>query len=296
MRIKHFKLVMILWVLYLSSFGYNNFIDISQPYSHGNIKLTANTIQDTIKFSNGIKLALLSFVFESASAPRDGWCFVFTDSLKQTAGFRFDANNIIYKFTWQHMGDYAFNYIDNSSDTIWNNLINYPDSLSPIDKFELNYPEGPDYTGKYLMATSNDIIFDIPDYNTIIYAIDSNERKIAFQFSDIIKIEDPTQRLVTLNWAVDSSGNGIFKIPTSIKNNKYNTKDYYDISVNLNSLQSLNNLLKNSSYICFDIKGRVIFQTMNSKYGNQNLLSLSKGVYLLKLNSNKQLKFFKVKD
>lgn len=292
MRTINFRLFLYVFIFLLPVSSGNIQIDIGKPYSNGKILMTENNIHDSIIFSDEIKIVFEHFLFNSgiSTGGTDYYCFSFKMDGKQNWGIRYDERNIFARSFWTGVDDPRLKWVSTSYDTIWGSLFYYPDSLSPVDSMELAFTP-PSYIGKFIMNRLNYTGGHAWSIYTkaIIYAQIINNRKIAFQCNNFIfSGTPPNEEFISfdLNWASDSLGNGIFSLPTAIKNNKNESKLFNNNVKNT----------KNALIWCYDIRGRKLIQ--KNELTMKNNINMSTGLNILIIKTGQKekcIKFIKLK-
>jgi hypothetical protein len=310
MKLKLITILFPVLVLYLSVYSRGYDIDISQPYASGKITLHANTVGDTVMFSNGVTLALNTFNHQGPSMVEwwTAWSFLFCDTTAQTAGFKYYPENVSQEVHWMGLGSFFFTYIHSSPDTVWNFLEKYPDSLSPIDTFGISpyyVPDGTKFTGKMIMDditpenNRGDFII-YKNYNTIIHIHSSDSRKIAVQFDSLVisgTFPNKAFESIIFTWAADSAGNGLFKngVTEIISlNSRKKNDNKCNYTIHGNNLILTNNQQRAVRISIFSLSGRKIIPPVDLRQNGRKRISLSSGAYIISYVSFNSKQLFKV--
>ncbi len=284
------------------------------PYASGEIKIPHNVgldtngyyrFEDTISFTNGLRLAFLEFNhFYTSSYGADG-AFISLDT----------HSLLLYKFSETIYKDETLSENPvtlGNNDTIWNNAMSFPDSCFPIDTFfyDIHDPAPTPFQAKAIYYIREEYMFEwgpftdiTENMNVIVYIQASNNTYMKIQIYDMIIREEqqgPQQKTytypdtITLLWAADSCGNGIFKHdPTSNKKNKIESQTKRVFISNFNGMPylHLSNMLDNTNGIkidIFDLKGRKILQKHMKYLKPINVSQFHSGIYLVHITTGEK--------
>ncbi len=323
MRVK--KIISTLFILFVtfSIYGDTTLITIS-PYSNGEIIISYDLSQknndinrwyrDTITFSSGIKIAFMELnqMITRNYAAIGGMVLIDTIS---SIHYKFsDTLEKIYEH-W-HPSDLMqgmFTNTVNNPDTNWNEAMRYPDSLAPCDTFVSRHPDNLDSIvfirtrciykvrfslGTYLWSTNSK-----KNYNGICYVKDCNNNHIKIQiaeFKTVEKQQGPTSSgifpdTITLFWAADSCGNGIFKHdPTSKIPAKQTEAQANKVFLSNNNgipyLYLLNRLDADKEVWIdiYNMKGRKVLQKHITYLKPISLSQLHSGIYLAHISTGRE--------
>jgi hypothetical protein len=240
-----------LWIIVSMSvvLAHDTLISTTIPYSSGVANLNAHS--DTVTFSNGIKIFSIIFTNPIEIPENTTWFggIVYTYP-SGTIAYKDDSAIVTH---WYHGANFRdlknlpslnmanWTYTFENPDTFWLSADFVPRSIRPADSIFINTSEGKisQFPFKFLYSsfiskvdldknTRSESAFD---YNSILYYLSSsgNSPNMKFQV-DSLKIDSSTAppsaeggvvknyvvSNITIRWAVDSLGNGVFQTKTGV--------------------------------------------------------------------------------
>ena len=261
-----------LYVLLLissSAFASNNtLVTIAKSYDNGAVDLKADASNDTITFSNGIKLLNYYPTIGIPETHLSTGAIVILDTTHSKAGYKYSSliktDSITNGFA--QFGKTAY-FLGGNPDTVWNEAVRFPDSFHIMDSIITQFNSQKE-SCKYIWGNGPtdkpvSISGPLPNYNALIYLTSQNGQDMKLQVYDLaydtVKLSAAVWYLslssYKLRWAVDSLGNGKFDISTRTNDSRLNKARSY----NKSDIASLHVWSKNkriqSGYL---INGRIV--------------------------------------
>jgi hypothetical protein len=221
----------------------NTLVTITKPYDNGAVDLKADASNDTITFSNGVKLLNYYPINGIPETHLSTGAIVILDTIHTKAGYKYSSSiktdSVSNGFAQFHKTVY---FLGGNPDTVWNNAVRFPDSFHVLDSTIVQgnsqrnsckyiFVNGP--TDKPVSVNS-----PLPNYGAIIYLTSHNGQNMKLQVYDLaydtVKLSAAVWYLslssYKLRWAVDSLGNGKFEISTGASGNRMNNARSYNKS------------------------------------------------------------------
>ncbi len=238
-------ILLLVMAFYISAMAHTTSVSIIQPYSPGEISLLPD--QDTVSFSNGIRIFSMEFV-APVNTPESG-LFYYAIVFQSPSGKFVYKYNPAISLTKPVMPPYVtlekgagyFYSATGNNDTNWISANMIPLQTFPSDSLFKGEPDSTicGYNGKILFSCekSNDIFYPwisgrpFSEYNSIVYFLPSSPGNNAMKIQttslkiDTLYVSTPTpnspssQVIMTqikIRWAIDSLGNGVFKSTTGL--------------------------------------------------------------------------------
>jgi hypothetical protein len=266
--------------LFISSSAFaasNTLVIITKPYDNGSVDLKADASNDTVTFSNGVKLLNYYPINGIPETHLSTGAIVLFDTLHTKAGYKYSSLIEPDSFTngLVQFGKVVY-FLGGNPDTFWNSAIKFPDSLHRMDSmmfYSQAFPAGKYLYCKRIYVTDLQImpyggrLIELANYNALFYVTCQNGQNMKIQVYGTeydttihtlgggFTYSNISLKGYKLRWAVDSLGNGKFDISTRTTVSRLNNSRTYDKS----DIASLHFWSKNSrirnGYL---INGRIV--------------------------------------
>jgi hypothetical protein len=182
-------------------------VDSETPYSHGEFWM-GSLPGDTVVFSSGLAVTALRPPDILVSSP---WTLHFVPGGWDSVVYRYHPDMSRYE---QGNGIW---WVGNP-DTVWAAASTYPDTVSPPDSAWLESTAMG--VAKWVVNLGSGAVAPYPDWNSVVYVKCNTGVHMKFQADSFVTSPRPPPLLghsldsLSILWAVDSLGNGIFTVST----------------------------------------------------------------------------------
>lgn len=212
--------------------------------------------------------------------------------------------NLEYGIT-DYKDDFCFFTMTFSEDTSWNLINEIPENkLDTFDSLKSSYSEYDNSTkhckpivyckfntsiGQIIHPDPNNELYDLPGFNTVFYGKSKiSNQNYKFQIYSIDGMDRSDIFSFKFLWAVDSLGNGKFKMDSlvDIRGNGINVVKFFKINYSNNVLKFNRDLKPGFEVNIFMLNGKKIYSHFIKKTSNVLPMSLPTGIYFCSVSNN----------
>ena len=304
MKLKLFSLLLILFGSLSSIYPETHYIELDSTYCNGQIQLyfpsvgsPDDTYEDTILFSNGLKLIGIKDMVELVYMGIGDRVFFIPEDFNKWGNKKVENPDTL-TFTIEHNNIEPNNFYRND-DYIWEAALIFPDSLIPLEKLysimnndsievKAVYTSYTWYHEQMMQWFVDRLLLDGTIQEPQIFYIESFEgRKFKFQ----LKVGERDYDSILVSWAADSMGNGIFQNDTLNINNPYTEQNYKDAFPKFSKMKNhiyFNDIKPNTKINIYNLQG-VLMKSKRLSYKEKEVkLNFPKGMYILSVVNSKK--------